>query len=129
MKFTPITLKRPSQKTTEKNCSECPAICCHDLSITILRPVTRHEINELRWHLHYDTVGVYIRNRKWHVVVKGKCSYLDDNNMCTIYERRPDKCRVHMPPNCERYERWYDEMFTTPEELEAYLKRSRKKKQ
>lgn len=125
-KFSPIKFSRPKQKTTVKNCSACPAVCCHDLSIQILRPVTRKEIDELKWHLHYDTVGVYIRDHRWHVVVKGRCMYLDDKNMCTIYDTRPDKCRDHMPPNCERYNGWYDVLFTRPEELEDYLKRKKR---
>jgi Fe-S-cluster containining protein len=127
-KFSHIKLTRPREKTSVKDCGECPALCCHDLSVTILRPTTREEIEDLKWHLFFDTVGVYIRNRRWHLIIKGRCQYLDDRNLCTIYERRPDTCREHMPPSCERFDDWYDILFTEPEEIEDYLKTGKKRK-
>lgn len=119
---------KPDRKTTLKGCTECPALCCHDLSIIILKPRTRKEIEELMWHLNYDSVGVYIRNRRWHLIVKGRCQYLDKNNLCTIYHERFDQCRTHTPPHCERYDDWYDVLFTTPFELQEYFDKERKRR-
>jgi Fe-S-cluster containining protein len=113
---------RPRKKTTKSECSGCPAVCCHNLSITILKPRTRKEIEELKWHLHYDTVQVYILNKRWHLYVRGRCRYLDSADLCTIYDRRPDKCRQHNPPNCEQFAGFYDVMLSTPEELERHLR-------
>lgn len=127
-KFSPIKLTRPKEKTTEKDCGTCPAMCCHDLTITISRPRTRDEIEDIKWQLFYETVGVYIRSMRWHLIVKGRCQYLDEKNLCTRYDTRPDICREHMPPDCEKFSDWYDVLFTTPEELEAYLNKSKKKK-
>jgi Fe-S-cluster containining protein len=115
-----------SKKTDLKQCDDCPALCCHDLSIEIKRPRTRHEIDDLKWRLNYDTVGIYLRNRRWHMVVKGRCQFLDEANLCTIYDRRYDICRDHTPPYCEKYDDWYDVMFTHPDELEAYLRAQRR---
>ncbi|MEJ2191689.1 MAG: YkgJ family cysteine cluster protein [Nitrospirota bacterium] len=121
-KLSTIKKERKRKKTTLKDCSDCPALCCHDLSITILKPRTRKEIDDLMWHLNYDTVGVYIRNRRWHLIVKGVCQYLGKDNLCTIYDDRFDTCRKHLPPYCERYDDWYDVMFRTPFELRDYLR-------
>lgn len=51
--------------------------------------------------------------------------YLTENNLCRIYETRPQKCRDHNPPDCERYGEFWDVMFETPEDLEAYLKKKK----
>jgi len=106
-------------------CIECPAHCCRDLAMEIHRPRTRSEIDSLKWSLMFDTVSVFVRNRQWHMLVKGKCIYLDDDNMCKIYEKRPDTCREHNPPDCERYGKFWDVMIKTPPQLERYLNRSR----
>ena len=90
------------------------------------RPRTRDDIDDLKWHLHYDTVNVCIRNHRWYIMVKGRCIYLSRTNLCKIYESRPEKCRRHNPPDCERFGSWYETLISTPEELENYLKGSRK---
>jgi len=46
----------------------------------------------------FYTVKVFIRNRRWYALIKGRCIYLDKKNKCTIYEKRSDICRNHMPP-------------------------------
>jgi Fe-S-cluster containining protein len=127
-KFSPLKITRPKEKTSVKDCGTCAALCCHDLSVEIKRPRTKDEIEDYKWRLHYDTVGIYIRNMRWHMIVKGRCQYLDEKNLCTIYDRRDEVCREHMPPDCERFEGWYDVLFTKPEEMEAYLDKSKKKK-
>lgn len=118
--------KTKKKKDSSSKCRGCSADCCHDLSFSITRPRTRYEKDKLRWHLHFDTVNVYIRNRRWHALIKGKCIYLDKNNKCTIYPKRSDICRDHMPPHCERYGKWYDIMISTPEELDQYLDKNKK---
>jgi Fe-S-cluster containining protein len=102
-------------------CMECSAICCKDLAVIILRPRTRGEIEELQWHLRFDTVSVFIRNRRWHLLIKGKCIYLADNNRCRIYDKRPDRCRDHSSAECERLGAFYEVLISTPEELLEYL--------
>ncbi len=102
-------------------CIHCPSICCHDLTHTITRPRTRADIDELKWDLQYDTVTVFIKNRRWHEVIKGRCTYLSKKNLCTRYEKRPEKCRNHKPPACEQFGQYYDVLISTPEELDNYL--------
>ena len=92
----------------------------------ILKPTTKKEIDDLKWHLYFDTVKVYILHRCWHLLIKGRCRYLRRNNLCSIYERRPSTCRRHNPPDCERFADFYDVMLSTPEELEEYLKGKKK---
>ena len=111
----------------QKICLECPSICCHDLAIEISRPRTKHEIDNYLWYLHFDTVSICIRQRKWHLAIKGRCIYLDDDRLCVIYGKRPLKCKEHTPPVCERYGCWYDVKLDTPDDLLAYLKPKKKR--
>ena len=109
-------------------CDGCGAVCCHDLAIQIQRPVTKQEIIDLKWQLHFDTVRVYISNRRWHLLIKGRCMYLDENDHCTIYDLRSERCREHDPKVCERYagEPYWDVMMETPDDLDVYLKKGKK---
>jgi Fe-S-cluster containining protein len=107
--------------TTKIECGQCPALCCRDLSIRILRPRTKSDINDLKWQLQFDTVRVYVRNHTWYQLIDGRCMYLGDDNRCKAYPERPDICRKHNPPNCELFGDFYDVMMETPADLEAYL--------
>jgi len=106
-------------------CNGCPSKCCNDLSMLIGPPTSKSDYEDLHWQLRYDTVRVYIRNRRWYILVKGRCMYLDKNDRCKIYETRPEKCRVHNPPDCERFGDFWDVMFETPEQLDAYFKKKK----
>lgn len=120
---------RPRAATrTEPACEGCPALCCHDLVMPILKPRTHADVEELKWKLQYDAVSVFIANRRWHLQVKARCTYLTKNHLCSIYESRPDRCRDHNPSECERYGSYFDDRISTPEELEAYLFRERNRR-
>jgi Fe-S-cluster containining protein len=110
------------------SCRGCPALCCHDMVEPISRPQTSRDVEELKWQLQYDTIRVYIRSHRWYVIVQGRCMYLTDDNLCSIYERRPKRCRRYNPPDCERYGEYWDEMINTPQELDAYLEREKKRR-
>lgn len=115
------------KKTSKLDCTGCPATCCHNLSMSIGKPANKAEIEDLKWQLHFNTVKVYIRKRRWYQWVEGRCIYLDENHLCKIYDTRPDKCRNHNPPDCELFGKFYDIMFETPEQLEEYFKKSKKR--
>ncbi len=117
-------MARKKQLRTVAECDNCPALCCKDLSMLIGKPQTKSEVEDLKWQLHFDTVQVYIRSHRWYLLIKGRCMYLDENNLCTIYHRRPSRCRRHNPPDCERFGDFHDRLLSTPEELEEYLNRS-----
>jgi Fe-S-cluster containining protein len=89
--------------------------------VRICKPENRTEIEDLKWQLRFDTVSVYIRSNRWYQHIEGRCMYLSNDDLCTIYAERPGTCRRHNPPDCEFYGKFYDVMIRTPEELEAYL--------
>ncbi len=121
---------------TKSPCNRCASLCCKELVLCIEKPKDEEDAEFLRWQLQYDTVSIAINNHKWHTVTQGNCIYLTKDLLCSIYERRPQKCRRHNPPECERFGPWYDIRISTPEELDAHLaaekakrrrKRARKK--
>ncbi len=112
----------------ENICVECAAHCCHDLAMFITRPQTKADVEELEWYVRFDTVSIFIKNRRWHLQIKGRCIYLGDNKLCTIYEKRPALCRRHLPPECEHFGQWYDVLLKTPEDLRRYLEKEKRKK-
>jgi Fe-S-cluster containining protein len=85
------------------------------------KPRTADDVEELKWELQYDTISVFIRSHRWYRMIKGRCMYLDGNNRCKIYDRRPKRCRQMKPPECEHFGEFYQVLLTTPEQLEAYL--------
>ncbi len=117
-----------SKKTSKKECINCKGFCCENLALTIGRPENKQEVEDLKWQLHFDTVKVYIRHTRWHLWIKGKCMYLSRSGRCKIYDQRPDRCRAHNPPDCERFGKFYDTIMSTPDELEKYLKSKKEAK-
>ena len=115
------------RKVRKAQCRRCPALCCRDLVLPINKPRTRDDIDDLKWQIQYDTVRVYVRSHRWYVVIQGRCIYLTKKNLCSIYERRPEECRKLNPPDCERYGTYYDVMIETPEQLDQYLSRGRRR--
>ena len=119
--------RKTRELVRKRECRGCPALCCKGLVMPIEKPKNRAEIEELEWHVQYRTVRAFIRSHRWYLLVEGDCMYLDENNLCRIYERRPQKCREHNPPECERFGPFYDEMLSTPEQVEHYFKRERER--
>jgi Fe-S-cluster containining protein len=107
-------------------CDGCPAHCCHNLAMTILKPLTKSEIEDVKWYLHFDTIKIFIRKKRWHLLIAGKCIYLDKKNRCTIYKKRSIRCRQHPASDCERHGSYYDVLISTPEELQNHLDKNKK---
>ncbi len=114
------------KRKTVSGCDGCPGMCCHDMVMPILKPRTIEDVEELKWQVQYDTVRVFIANKRWHLIVAGRCQYLDDENWCMRYDTRPDKCRDHNPPDCEFYDSYFEVMLETPEDVQAYFDKEKK---
>lgn len=119
--------KKKKARCALKVCRNCPALCCHGLVMPINKPRAADDIFELKWKLQYETVRVYVRSHRWYLLIEGRCTCLTRDNLCRIYAKRPRRCREHNPPECERYGKFYDALITTPEELEAYLARRKRR--
>jgi len=110
-----------------KGCHDCPALCCSDLEEAIVRPRTIEEVDNLKWELHFSNTKAFIRNGRWYKLTLGRCEYLDENNLCAIYDTRPKICRDHNPPECEFYGAIYDTMFEGPEDLQKHIDKEKRR--
>jgi len=102
-------------------CEKCDATCCRNLAFSITKPRTRYEIDDLKWKLHFNTVKAYVHNKRWYLLITGKCIYLSSKNLCKKYGQRPQVCRDHKPDSCEKTGKWYDKLISTPEDLDRFL--------
>jgi Fe-S-cluster containining protein len=102
-------------------CRGCEALCCHDLWLRMTPPATEEELASVRWRLHFENIEFHIRGAEWLMRIKGRCRYLGDDSMCTIYDQRPKPCRDHRPPYCQRYIDAQPVVLARPEDVDAYV--------
>lgn len=122
-----MTATKRSKVAKNPLCRGCPALCCKDLVMPIDKPKTPDDIEELKWHIQYDIVSVFVRSHRWYLLIEAKCTYLSKDNLCKIYDKRPARCRELAPSHCERHGQFYDVMIRTPEALEKYLAGKRRR--
>lgn len=121
--YTITSSRAPLVNASDRACEGCKALCCHDLAWPVAPPITPQNIANISWSLHFDAVKILVLNDKWYMLIEGKCIYLGDDSKCTIYETRPEQCRDHNPPYCQRYIQQEYTEITTPDELNEYLKK------
>jgi Fe-S-cluster containining protein len=64
---------------------------------------------------------IFTEDGTWYLLVHTTCKHLQSNNMCGIYETRPEICREYTTENCEYDEDWtFDQIFETPEQIWEY---------
>lgn len=115
------------EEVVENNlCSDCKSMCCYDLTMEIDRPKTKEDLNKLKWFLHFKHSYIFIYQKKWYHLIKSECRYLDKTTFfCKNYKDRVDMCRKHNPPQCERYSKWYDYMFSDKDVLDSYVRKNK----
>jgi Fe-S-cluster containining protein len=112
-------------------CVQCGAKCCTYFCFEIDEPDDMSEFEDVRWYLCHEGVSVHIDDEgDWYIHIASRCTKLDRDNRCTVYDDRPLICRRYDPSNCDFSDHQYDHKheFNTPEELEAYARRTLGKK-
>lgn len=107
------------------DCDTCNALCCKYFCLEIDQPDTIEEYENIRWYLLHEGTSVHIDEEDdWYLQIYNPCKMLDGNR-CSIYDNRPLICRNY-GETCEITGGEYDykEIFQTPEELEAYVRRT-----
>lgn len=106
------------------DCSACNARCCRYFCFEIDEPETFEEFEDVRWYLLHENVTVHIDEGDWYISILNACKELGEDNRCGSYEDRPLICRSYSQDNCDAtggdYE--YEQLFETPEQLEAYAR-------
>lgn len=112
---------REELKAGECLCTYCPAKCCRYFALPIDTPTEMEDFEFIRWFLLHERATVFIENGEWYLLVYSKCKHLRDDNLCGIYEIRPQVCRDYTTDKCEYEDDWvYDHYFETAEQIQEY---------
>jgi Fe-S-cluster containining protein len=112
---------REDLKPGECLCTYCPAKCCRYFALPFDTPTTMEDFEFIRWFLLHDRATMFIENGAWYVLIYNKCKHLRDDNLCGIYETRPQVCRDYTTDKCEYEDDWvYDHYFETAEQIQEY---------
>lgn len=108
-------------------CKECGALCCRYFCFQIDKPDGYDEFEDIRWYLCHQGVSVHIdEDDGWYIQIANPCLKLGAEGLCTTYEDRPLICRKYDTAGCEAIgdDYGYKEEFRTPEQLDAYARRT-----
>ncbi|MFP6677064.1 MAG: YkgJ family cysteine cluster protein [Pirellulaceae bacterium] len=121
---TSITPGKPRREDLPKDanlCEFCSAKCCKYFALPIDEPDEPTDFDYIRWYLLHDRASVFVEDDDWYLLVHTDCKHLKPDNMCGIYETRPQICREYLTDNCEYEDQWtYDRYFETPEQVVEY---------
>jgi len=108
---------------------ECGAKCCRYITVHIDPPRLKVDQDEIRWFLYHEGTMVLREDRQWLLQVDVRCKYLTLDNLCSIYDRRPDVCRGYDMTACDYCGDDSDRLvFRTAEEFDAFLEERRKQR-
>ena len=102
-------------------CEYCTARCCRYFALPIDTPDCVADWDFVRWYLLHDRASVFAEDDTWYLLVHTTCKHLRDDNLCGIYETRPQICRDYTTKNCEYEDDWtYDKYLESPEQVAEY---------
>lgn len=122
-------MTRPNRKQVPRDkiepgkvlCDYCTAKCCRYFALPIETPTAFKDFEFIRWYLLHERATVFTEDDDWYLLVHTRCKHLGEDNLCGIYETRPQICRDYSTKNCEYEEDWtYDRYFETPEQVQEY---------
>ncbi len=107
-------------------CFDCKAHCCREVAVSLGSPKTKKDWDEIKWLVSHKNINVYKDNENdWLVEFQSDCKYLDENNRCKIYSKRPDICSGHKNTECIIHgeEEYYKIIFYDISDVEKYLEK------
>jgi Fe-S-cluster containining protein len=100
-------IKRKDLPEGKVLCEYCTAKCCRYFALPIETPDQYSDFEYIRWYLLHGAASVFKEDDDWYLLVHTECKHLQPNNLCGIYETRPEICREYTTDNCE-----YDDEYT-----------------
>ena len=103
-------------------CEHCSGACCRYLAIEIDKPKSQRDHDDIRWYLLHEGIGVFVEDGDWFIQIRTRCQQLGLDNLCQIYETRPEICREYEPKDCDYAcdDPGYEHLFTHASQLEEY---------
>ena len=69
----------------------------------------------------HERASIFTEEGDWYLLVHTTCKHLHNDNLCGIYETRPQICRDYSSDDCEYEDDWtYEQYFETPEQVAEY---------
>ncbi len=113
--------------TPENKCASCKgATCCTYITQQIDTPRTQQDFSNLLWQVSHQGVHAFRDEGIWYLLFEGRCTHLQADGRCGIYETRPQVCRDHSNDYCELdapREEGFDLHFKGYDELLEYCKK------
>ncbi|MBC7853908.1 MAG: YkgJ family cysteine cluster protein, partial [Pirellulaceae bacterium] len=98
--------RRETLRPGECLCDHCTAKCCRYFALPIDTPASREVYEYIRWFLLHERASIFVDDGTWYLLVHTPCRHLQANNMCGIYQSRPQICREYTTDGCEYEENW-----------------------
>jgi uncharacterized protein len=113
--------------TAENKCSFCKqSICCTYITQQLDTPRSMRDFDHLLWQTAHKDIQIYKDEDGWFLVVNNKCTHLQADGGCGVYETRPIVCREHDNDFCEYdapAEDGFELFFDSYASLEKYCKK------
>lgn len=123
--------KKKIKISAEEKCGLCHnSKCCTYFTQQIDTPRSMAEFDTLLWQLAHQDVQAYKDEDGWFLLVNNRCTQLQEDGGCGIYETRPQICRDHSNDYCEydtTAESGFDLFFADYDSLLTYCKKRFKK--
>jgi len=108
-----------------KDCSSCNGACCRYVVIELDAPKELEDFDIIKWYVCHKNVNVFVEeDGAWNVEFITPCEHLGEDNLCKIYEKRPQICRDFSVDECP-YHNVYNELhsFRCLQDLEDYIEK------
>jgi Fe-S-cluster containining protein len=121
---TALAPRKPRRKEVPKDkvlCEYCPAKCCRYFALPLDAPEDFEDFEFMRWFLLHERAAVFREGKTWYLLVHNVCRHLRDDNLCGIYDTRPQVCRDYSTNDCEYEDDWtYEFYLERPEQVAEY---------
>lgn len=119
------------RQTPKDKCASCKgSLCCTYVTQPIPTPRSKQDFSNLLWQVSHIGVHAFRDEGIWYLLFEGRCTHLQPDGRCGIYESRPHACRDHSADNCEAdapREKDFDLHFKDYDELLAFCKKKFKR--
>jgi len=88
--------------TAENKCGYCTnSYCCTYVTEELVTPRSKLDYEHMLWQVSHEGIEVYKDDEGWWLMISGRCTHLQKDGRCGIYEVRPQICRDHSNDYCE----------------------------
>jgi Fe-S-cluster containining protein len=90
------------EPTSDDKCGLCTnSKCCTYITEQLETPRSKHDFDHLLWQVSHENVEIYKDEDGWFLLVDARCTHLQHDGRCGIYDRRPQVCREYSNDYCE----------------------------